>query len=321
MAKVSVIVPVYNNSAKLERCLESLAKQTLSDIEYILVNDASTDDSYEKMLAFEQKFSEKTIVINCEENQGPGGARNAGLNYASGDYIGFVDSDDYIESDMYEQLYDKAVTGDYDVTDSMLLFLETDTYAPCIDKSLCDKKLSPKERELLILSDGYIVTKLIKRELIENLGVRFRTGVKLEDADFLMKVMLHADKIGAVEKSLYIYDNTEKSGTWSVNKASESEYNHILELMKEDINILNNDPCASPCREAIEGAVLHLYKSAVYCCLSEDGNISEKNLKRMIGARDIARAGVKGGLNNRYFLQVAAEGELELLRFLEGVKI
>ena len=108
MPKLSVIVPVYNAKDKLPRCLDSLLAQTLSDIEFILVNDASTDGSYDILLDYEKQSPERIIVIDCEVNRRAGGARNTGLDMASGDYIGFVDSDDYILPDMFECLYNKA---------------------------------------------------------------------------------------------------------------------------------------------------------------------------------------------------------------------
>ena len=93
-AKISVIVPVYNAGQTLAACLGNLVHQTATDLELILINDASTDNSLQILLDCERAFPEQVIVVNLEQNSGPGGARNAGLVYATGEYIGFVDSDD-----------------------------------------------------------------------------------------------------------------------------------------------------------------------------------------------------------------------------------
>lgn len=321
MSKVSVIVPVYNMAGKLDRCLKSLAQQTLKDIEFILINDASTDNSLDYLLEFEKSHSDNTIIVNCEINQGAGGARNAGLEYASGEYIGFIDSDDYIKPEMFEKLYSKAVSGDYDVVDSDVLLAKDDSVSRGIDEVFCDRELSSSERELMLLSDGYIVSKLFKRALIEKNGIRFREKVKLEDADFLLKAMLKAQRIGAVREVFYVYDNTASGGTWSVNKASESEYYQILEVMKSFIDILNQDEDAKCCRTAIEGAILNHYRAALYCCLSEDGQLSGENLQRILSVRDICRNNITGGIDNKYFIQVASEDDLELMHFLDTVNI
>ena len=321
MAEVSVIVPVYNMAGKIERCLSSLAAQTMDDIEFILVNDASTDNSLDFLLEFEHSYPEKTIIVNCEVNSGAGGARNAGLMYSSGRYVAFVDSDDYIKPQMYEELYKKAVSNDYDIVDSDIFSVKHDGVIPGIDEAFCDRALSLPERELLLLSDGYIVTKLIKRDIIENNKIRFREKVKLEDADFLLKVMLKAKKIGVIRKAYYIYDDSAEGDTWRVNTSDGREYYQILEVMKSFIEILSSDDDAKICRAAIEGAILNHYRAALYCCLSDDGQIDGENLQKILTARDLCRKNVTGDFNNPYFAQVASEYDLELMRFLDTVNV
>ncbi|MCI5871924.1 MAG: glycosyltransferase, partial [Streptococcus sp.] len=99
MAKVSIIIPVYNTEDYLADCVKSLQKQSLQDIEIILVNDASTDRSLEIMTDF-QKQDPRIKVISLDSNQGVGEARNQGLKVASGEFIAFVDSDDFVKADM-----------------------------------------------------------------------------------------------------------------------------------------------------------------------------------------------------------------------------
>ena len=104
--KISIIVPVYNVEKYLERCLDSLINQTLKDIEIICINDGSTDNSSEILKEYAKKDS-RIIIIN-QNNQGISVARNNGMNKAKGKYIGFVDSDDWVDLDFFEKLYKAA---------------------------------------------------------------------------------------------------------------------------------------------------------------------------------------------------------------------
>ena len=101
--KVSIIVPAYNASNYIEKCIDSLLNQTLKDIEIIIVNDGSTDDTAEKLSKYEDE-----IKVITQKNVGVASARNKGLSVANGEYIAYVDSDDWIDSNMFELLYNKA---------------------------------------------------------------------------------------------------------------------------------------------------------------------------------------------------------------------
>ena len=112
--KISVIVPVYNSEDTLEKCILSVLNQTLSDIELILINDGSIDKSQEIIDKYKEKYPDK-IKTKTIENQGVSNTRNIALDMAEGEYIGFVDGDDYIESTMYEKLYNKAIDENADI--------------------------------------------------------------------------------------------------------------------------------------------------------------------------------------------------------------
>lgn len=117
MKWLSVIVPCYNVEKYIDRCVDSLVNQTIGidNMELIFVNDASTDTTYDRLCQWEAKYSDSILVINCDKNGKQGTARNIGITYASAEYIGFVDSDDWIELSMYEKMYDKAITTGADV--------------------------------------------------------------------------------------------------------------------------------------------------------------------------------------------------------------
>lgn len=112
MPKVSVVVPVYNKAPYLKKCIESILSQTLSDIELILVNDGSKDNSEEVCKSY---LDDKRVIYVYQDNSGPAVARQNGIDHASGEYLGFIDADDWIEPDMYEVMYTKAVQADADI--------------------------------------------------------------------------------------------------------------------------------------------------------------------------------------------------------------
>ena len=125
MINISIIVPVYNVEKYLNRCVESLVNQTLKDIEIILVDDGSPDSSPDICDEWEKKDSRIKVVH--KQNGGLSSARNAGLRIATGKYVGFVDSDDDVELDMYEKLYNKATQYDVDFIVSDYIRINSNT--------------------------------------------------------------------------------------------------------------------------------------------------------------------------------------------------
>ena len=121
MIKVSVIVPFYNVEKYIEKCLDSLINQTLEEIEIILVNDGSQDGSFKIAKQFQERYTNK-IKYYEKPNGGLGDARNFGINYASGEYIAFLDSDDYVENTMFEKMYSKAVQEKSDMVECDFLW-------------------------------------------------------------------------------------------------------------------------------------------------------------------------------------------------------
>ena len=112
--KISIIVPCYNEEKYIERCINSILSQTLNNIELIIIDDGSKDNTYKICKNYEIKFPDKIKII-YQENQGQGIARNIGIKYAQGTYIGFVDADDIIDPTMYEKLYNSIKKYDSDI--------------------------------------------------------------------------------------------------------------------------------------------------------------------------------------------------------------
>lgn len=210
--KVSVIVPVYNTEKYLNKCLNSLVNQSLKEIEIILVNDCSTDNSLTILNDYKNKYPEKITVINLKENKGPGGARNEGISVANGEYLGFVDSDDDVSVKMFEELYKIAFETDSDIVDCKYYNESLNENILTTDKSALGDLTLEKRRELFIHA-GFIFSKIIKRDIIINNNIKFREKVAYEDTDFIRTVIFYCKKISISDLILYYHRYNETSLT------------------------------------------------------------------------------------------------------------
>lgn len=214
--KVSVIVPVYNVEKYLRQCLDSLVNQTLKEIEIICINDGTKDNSVEIINEYVKKCP--NIILINQENQGLGMARNNAMKYAKGDYIAFVDSDDWIDLDMYEVLYNKAIKTNADIVecDYRMVFenstkvknrtlfgsLHTWKKFPIACGKIFDWKYVKDD-----IFDGLrcmVWNRLYKRSLIFDNNLTFPDG-KCEDYPFSLDAVLSAKSIVYCHKTLYNY--------------------------------------------------------------------------------------------------------------------
>lgn len=235
MPKVSVIVPFYNVEKYIEKCLNSLVNQTLEEIEIILVNDGSKDDSYKIAKEFQEKYVDK---IKCYEkpNGGLGDARNFGINYATGEYIAFLDSDDYVESKMYEEMYEKAKQEEADM-------VECDFWWEYPDKKKEDIGTTySNQKEMLYKSRVVAWNKLIKREIYQNHPeARFSVGLRYEDIEGFYKILPYIKKVAFVRKCFIHYVQRQGSISNTQNKRNEEIFTvleNVIEYYKEN-NLYN----------------------------------------------------------------------------------
>lgn len=204
MVKVSVIVPVYNVDKYLAHCLDSLVSQTLEDIEFIVVNDGSTDKCEEIILSYSQKYPKKIIPLK-KENGGLSDARNYGLPYAKGQYIAFLDSDDYVDKTLYEKMYNKAIEDNSDM-------VECDFYWTYPTKKKVDTRYEYKDKRDMIANARVVAwNKLYKREVLLDSGVLFSKGLRYEDVDFFYKMITQLDKISLIREPLIYYVQRDAS--------------------------------------------------------------------------------------------------------------
>ena len=204
MPKVSVIVPIYNVEKYLEKCINSLLSQTLEDIQIILVNDGSKDNSGNIAKEYEKNNKNRVIYVE-KENGGLSDARNYGLKYATGDFIAFLDSDDYIEKNDYEEMYNKAIEENAD-------YVECDFIWEFPNKIRVDKQYPYKnKKEMLSFVRVVAWNKLIKRQLITDNNLEFPKGLRYEDVEFTYKLIPFINKFAYVDKPFIHYVQREGS--------------------------------------------------------------------------------------------------------------
>jgi len=242
-AKVSVIVPVYNTSRYIEKCCRSLFGQTLDSIQYIFVDDGSDDDSIEtvkRVLSDYPQRSTQVTFVNLPTNKGVGSARRAGVEHATGDYIIHCDSDDWVESDAYQLMVEKATDSEADVV----------TCGYSIDTELGDiKKVVPAYvKDVNLTFDigpqtGSLFLKLIRREFIVQNRLQVPENIDWgEDLCMSLEALLLCNKVVSVGKPLYHYVQHVDSVTHTVTKEkclSLVKCGHIVEEFLKDNNLEN----------------------------------------------------------------------------------
>ena len=222
MTKVSVIVSVYNVEKYLRKCIESLVGQTLKDIEIILVNDGSTDGS-QKII---DRFMSQYDNIKCinKKNGGAAESRNMGMLQATGEYIGFMDSDDYIESEMFECMYNKAKENDYDVVECNLHHEFPDG---SIDTEECEQYTDIGQ--LLMNGRNVVWNKIYKREWLLASGVTFPVGYIYEDLAFYSKLVANIRSIAYVKPAFYYYVQRKDS----INRSQDLKTLNIIPVLQD----------------------------------------------------------------------------------------
>ncbi|RXM42303.1 glycosyltransferase family 2 protein [Flavobacterium sp. YO12] len=210
--KISVIIPVYNASLFLERCLNSILEQTLSDIEVICIDDFSSDNSLEILKEYASKDTRLKYFKN-EKNIGQGLTRNKGIDLASGKYIAFVDCDDWIESNMYESLYTRAIEHNYDLVCCNIVhdFPNGTSQSPVIPpieslslEFLINEAIFPSDK---LFSPNSPCDKIYKKEFIDKLELRFESErvFLYEDKFFNLSLLVAKPNFSYVSEVFYHY--------------------------------------------------------------------------------------------------------------------
>ena len=228
--KISIIVPVYNVEQYIQKCILSIIEQIFTDYEAIIINDGSLDNSI-KVITPLIKNDRRFSIIN-QENQGAGGARNTGIKKAKGEYVCFVDSDDYIEDDYFYLLYTTITKHNADICTSDINIIYDHGGAPSRQNLGAKDKKEAVKKILSGVDSGSMCNRLYKKNLFNN--VQF-TDFLYEDKLMLIHILL-ANNIGFIpfiNKPLYNYVNHENSITTTVNKTHINDMFAMLHSIKK----------------------------------------------------------------------------------------
>ena len=291
--KVSVVVPVYNVEKYLDKCLNSLVKQTLKDIEIIVVNDGTKDNSQDIIDKYAKKY--KNIKAYKKKNGGLSSARNYGIERCAGEYIAFLDSDDYVEYDMYEKLYNKAKSEDFDVTVCNVNYIY-DNYTKEVTSNLVkDIKTKEEIKKSMINIYPSVWNKLYKKELFNN-DIQFKEGVWFEDVEFLYRLFPYINSIGVT--SDYSINYVQREG--AITKTFDERVFHYIDNFNGILNFYKENNLYEEYEKEIEYCyVRYLYATFI----NSASNFTDKTLynKAVSEAKKNVKENFPNYRKNKYF--------------------
>jgi len=242
MPKVSVIIPVYNAGLHLRECLDTVVGQTLADIEILCVDDGSTDDSMSILRDYADRDSRLSVLQ--QENAGAGAARNRGLGVACGDYLSFLDADDFFDPTMLEKAYKKCVSDDADVVVYRAHFFDTRTGRsieanwPLKAESIPDAlPFSPEDvaDSLLALFSPAPWNRLFRRAFVLEAGLRFQEIKRANDLSFTMLALAYSRRITVVDEPLVYYRMGNDTSLQATNHETPLEFYGALRATREHL--------------------------------------------------------------------------------------
>ena len=288
MKKVSIIVPVYNVEKYLAKCLDSLVNQTLEDVEIIVVDDGSKDNSKQIIDEFQTKYPDK-IKSFVKKNGGLSDARNFGLDRANGEYIGFVDSDDYVTAGMFEEVY--SLAQKYDAEMVICNLQKVDENGKILQKLTQVPNMPEKidlAKNLSVFSDlGYFAcNKLFKRELFEN--KRFKKGVHFEDIQLVPQLLLSCKTLAQTQN--YHYQYLERQD--SITKTHTEKGLDLLKAVKEVEEVFYKSQYSNE-KNALKGFWIMeaVYSYLAYLAFVKDDGLYQRmsaELRKFIKERKIS---------------------------------
>ena len=228
---ISVIIPVYNAEKYLDKCLESIINQSLKDIEIIFINDGSTDSSLKLLEKYRSK--DNRIIIIDQKNLRQAAARNNGLKIAKGEYISFVDADDWIEDTFLEQMYNEAINNDADIVASNVKSFINNNYKP--DEYVGYWTMYGSKNTLISAEDKFgiiyscaIWNKIYRREFLMKNSIFFCEDLFLEDVTFNHVASILSNKIIVSNNTFYYY-----------NRGNDNSFMHNAEISKKTLDMIN----------------------------------------------------------------------------------
>ena len=279
MKKVSVIIPVWGVEQYIEKCLDSLVNQTLEDIEIIVVNDGSPDNSQKIIDEYVKKYPNK-VKSYIKENGGQGSARNYGIEVSTGEYIGFVDSDDFVELNMFEKMYNKAKQDKSDIVvcDDVSVYEYTDKKK----KNRCFFNTDNIKLSAFLGNMG-VCNKIYKRNLIED--IRFMEKIWYEDFSFTVKVIIKSNSISYINE--YFYNYVIRQGS-TMNNSNVEKNLEILQAFDDILNYVQKNKKEEYMKMIEFLAIDHIYISTIVRVLraNADSKLKINVINKLINYMD-----------------------------------
>lgn len=321
--KLSVIVPVYNMAAddKLTWCIDSLIAQTLfseekETMEILAVDDASTDNSAKILEGYAERFPKRFRVIHLKENLHQGGAKNAGLRAAQGEWIGFIDADDWVTKDFYETLLACAEETGADLAgcDHSLVTTHTwETGEVVKDNDASQSGVLDKEKyRSLLLQTGHLVVKIFKRRILFANGEEnvFPEHIFYEDNAVAARFMLRAKSFAYVERPMYYY---YQHGTSTVHTLTKKNLEDRLTAGRALLKGLKEDGALKDYHDEIEYIFTRLfYVNTLFSAMPASTGMEDKWGFTKALAQEMART-FPDFQKNPYYLERTDEEEKKLI--------
>ncbi len=296
--QISIIIPVYNTEQFLKSCINSLINQSFENCEFIFVDDGSTDQSCNLIRSY--KKNDNRIKLVMQDNKGVSSARNTGILNSKGEYIGFVDSDDYIESDMYEILYKEIQIEDCDVIishfeEELNGYKRIKTYN-LIKNELMDKTYIQNNILPLFIKDDSLNTvcnKLYKKSIIDENNIRFPKGLPLgEDGIFNMTYFSKCNSCKYIDYTGYHYREVHGSATRNLNK--HDYFQRELDVYNFDLEKLIDIPQNIDIKSLKSVKLINNIKSNIYIYFEKNQDQSIfykcKYIKNIVNKKEIKEA-------------------------------
>ena len=275
--KLSIIVPVYGVEKYIDKCLNSLVKQSLKEIEIIVVNDGTKDNSQKIIDKYVKKYPDK-IKSYIKENGGQGSARNYGLKKATGEYIGYVDSDDFVEKDMYKKLYNKAKENNYDIVVCGNYNVSEDYQNKNIDAFINNYNT---DLENIFFGKMAVWNKIYKRDILIKNKLEFKEKVWYEDLAFTLKAIMNSNTFAFIDEPLYDYLIREGS---TMNNSNVQRNLEILDAFNDILSYIQHNKKEEYFSKIEFLAIDHIYISAIVRVLKAeaDDKVKRETINKLI---------------------------------------
>ena len=275
--KLSIIVPVYGVEKYIDKCLNSLVKQSLKEIEIIVVNDGTKDNSQKIIDKYVKEYPDK-IKSYIKENGGQGSARNYGLKKATGEYIGYVDSDDFVEKDMYKKLYNKAKENNYDIVVCGNYNVSEDYQNKNIDAFINNYNT---DLENIFFGKMAVWNKIYKRDILIKNKLEFKEKVWYEDLAFTLKAIMNSNTFAFIDEPLYDYLIREGS---TMNNSNVQRNLEILDAFNDILSYIQHNKKEEYFSKIEFLAIDHIYISAIVRVLKAeaDDKVKRETINKLL---------------------------------------